>query len=271
VLRKDKQVVEDKNRRNYATEKWEQDLRAELAAKRAAQEKKPRMTRDEIALVETQRQRESEIRRSVQSISERLERGLNVLEAIIEGDASAAHEHLPRIQALLLEVAKSSQHLNGYGWLAGPRAVQVYITLAGDCTDPVDAYAHPMAAAILRHRQIDVPQNWSQEPLMEQTVRCMTALYEMLTDDMLDAEPVSPQTFAFCFALIESIVNESVKCQKEEYVAMLEMIVKLVEMHADLGGDEALPRQSMIQCMLALIDKFPKVAKAAQVCFSFKG
>jgi hypothetical protein len=264
VSKKDKQSADDKNRKNYATEKWEQDLRAELEAKRAAQQNKPKMTKEEYALVEAQRLKESEIRGAVQALNKNLDCGLAVLEAIVAGDAFAAHEYLPSIQALAFYVAESNRHLLPFGWTAAQRAMDIYFSLAKVCTEEISAFASAYAAATCRHRDLPVPLGWDQESLVDQTLRCVNALHELLTDEMVDQGPLSPQTLAFCFPLMECVVKAAVE-KKDDYADLLEKIVAIVELHADQGASEAMPRQTMIQTMLKLIDAFPQVAKAAQV------
>src|SRR5438067_8293528 len=81
LKRNKKNIIENRNRKDYQTEKWERELRESIAKKKG--EQTPKLTKEEQAAVDVQLAKESEIRKSVKRIRSKLTRGLDIIDALV--------------------------------------------------------------------------------------------------------------------------------------------------------------------------------------------
>src|SRR4051794_26780264 len=104
VLKRNKQVVEDRNRKDYADKMWEKQVRAEIAKKKGVTTQH-KLTKDEQATLDAQLAKESVIRKSTQSVYEHIKRGLQLVRAVVKGNSESMESRLVDLVRLLLKVA----------------------------------------------------------------------------------------------------------------------------------------------------------------------
>jgi type I site-specific restriction endonuclease len=101
VLAPKKDKVEDKNRRDYATEKWEAEVRASQLAKRAASGG-AKLSKADQAAVAAQLAKEAEIRAKIASVQAKLQRGMQVVRALVSSNASQVEKEVGTLAKALL-------------------------------------------------------------------------------------------------------------------------------------------------------------------------
>jgi len=94
VLAPKKDNNENKNSKNYATEKWEQEIRDSIAAKKAAQPGTQKLSKADQALVSAQRTKEAETRTKIAITRARLVRGVELIKCLIASNSEAVARHL---------------------------------------------------------------------------------------------------------------------------------------------------------------------------------
>jgi hypothetical protein len=95
VLNTKKPTVEDKNRKDYATEKWEREVRE-------SQTKKVTLSKADRLLVEAQLQKETEVRNTIADLQARLKRSLHLISSLTRADVDDFKLHLATVVNLLL-------------------------------------------------------------------------------------------------------------------------------------------------------------------------
>lgn len=126
LKRSQKNVVEDRNRKGYAEEKWEREVREQIAKKKGTDaSKQQKLTKDEQATVDAQMAKEAGIRKHVQEVYGKLIRGLQITRAMINGSKEALEERLVELVRILLAVAEK-----GAGVLVEENIVDTYLVNA---------------------------------------------------------------------------------------------------------------------------------------------
>jgi urease gamma subunit len=95
-----KDSAENKNRRDYATEKWEAEVRASLAQKRAATGAK--LSKADQAAVDAQRAKEAIIRGQIAAVQARMKRGLEIIAALVASNAERVKAEVGMLAKVLL-------------------------------------------------------------------------------------------------------------------------------------------------------------------------
>ncbi|CAG8475625.1 4963_t:CDS:10 [Paraglomus occultum] len=268
VLKRNKnKIVEDRNRKDYQTERWEREVREQIAKKKGASNTDtPKLTKDEQAAVDAQFAKESQIRKHVNEIREKMLRGLDIIDSMIRGNSGAMGERISELMQLLNVVVKKG------GKLFGQKAVETYLKI-GECTDDsVKSVILYVGIATLRVMDIqEVPEQWQEEPLGHLCTRVLFRL-RLITE----RTPLSPTSFTYCFALIYEIIQkkgieyvEASYDHESEYaggVALEQVALSLdiIKFHCSRGASSLLPRESMLESLLLIIKEVPKLSKKAR-------
>ena len=101
VLAKNRQTSENKNRKDYATEKWEQDVRDSLSKKKAATTGS-NLSKQDRALVAVQLAEESEIRKRISLQQAKLKRGVELCVSLVASNTEKMQRHVGELAGLLL-------------------------------------------------------------------------------------------------------------------------------------------------------------------------
>lgn len=106
MLTKDtKSVAENKNRKDYADHKWDQEVRASLAAKKAASGAaggSAKLSKADQALVDAQKAKEAEVRQRIAEVQARLRRGTELVASLIASNGAAAQREAGNLAKAML-------------------------------------------------------------------------------------------------------------------------------------------------------------------------
>lgn len=116
--------MENKNRKDYATEKWEQEVRDSLVKKKAATVGGKRSKQDE-ALVAAQLAKESEVRARILIQQAKLKRGVELVSSIVASNAEKMQRHVDELVKLLLSSA-----FGAGSFLSDERPFEVFLVRA---------------------------------------------------------------------------------------------------------------------------------------------
>lgn len=101
VLSTKKDAVESKNRKDYATEKWEQEVRDSQKQKKSTSVG-GNLSKAEKAMVAAQMVKEAEVRRQISACQARLNRGVELVSSLILSNSEAMNRHVGSLAQLLL-------------------------------------------------------------------------------------------------------------------------------------------------------------------------
>lgn len=121
VLSPKKEQVENKNRKNYDIEKWEEEVREQLAKKKATKIG-ANLSKQDKALVAAQMAKEADVREQIASTQARLRRGLELISALTDSRVSAVEAKVGTLADLLL-----SSVFGPGAFLVDSRAFEVFI------------------------------------------------------------------------------------------------------------------------------------------------
>lgn len=94
--------------KNAAIDKWDEETRSALAAKKKAPIA-PALSKADKALVDAQLKREAEIRQRMQGVVEDIRQGLSCIESLASTGAEGLAAHIPKLLSALLSAIKSPQ------------------------------------------------------------------------------------------------------------------------------------------------------------------
>ena len=120
---KSQKYIIDKSARDYDTLKWEEEVRAQLAAKKGQQKK---LSAEEQAKVNAQLAKEAVIREKVLSLEQKTGRGIGIIHGLATGPPTEAEIWMGPSLRVLLDVIEA-----GVGLLMGDTPDRVYL----DCSN----------------------------------------------------------------------------------------------------------------------------------------
>ncbi|RUS31239.1 hypothetical protein BC938DRAFT_478212 [Jimgerdemannia flammicorona] len=263
LKRNQKSTVEDRNRKGYAEEKWEREIREQIAKKKGTDaSKNQKLTKDEQATLDTQIAKEAGIRKHVQQVHEKLVRGLQIVRAMVAGGKEALEQRLVELVRILLAVA-----VKRAGVLVEEDIVDTYLELGKCASDRIESIREPLGLATLRGLKIyPIPERWEEEPLDHLVTR---VLYRLRS--VTERQPLGPASFSYCFPVLNQVIVEGgVGCDektplgKENAMEQVVIAVDIVGFHALQGDSPLLPRKEMVASLLMIIKEYPKSAKTAK-------
>ncbi|CAG8763342.1 4259_t:CDS:2, partial [Dentiscutata heterogama] len=158
VLKNKKQVVENRNKKDYHTEKWEREVREKIAQKKGTST--PKLTKEEQAAVSAQLAKESETRKTVENVRQKLIMGLDIVDAMVKGNSEATEQYIVELMNLLHQVLKKC------GPLIDGKAVNTYLNINLCTYEKIESIRNSIGLATLRIMQVqEIPEKWFQEPL----------------------------------------------------------------------------------------------------------
>jgi archaellum component FlaF (FlaF/FlaG flagellin family) len=254
VLKKKSDRLESRGRKTKDQE-WEDELRAELAAKNKHQQQR-KLTKEEQVAVDGQKKKEAAIRARVQQVYDQINLGLDILGALISSSSSSDALTLQALGAILA-MAKANA-----GLLVKDKLVDTYLAVGR--TQQVDIngpLADAVCLATLRCNQVEtLPARWLDEPLLDLMNRL---LYKLRFQT--ESRALSPSAFAFCFPVLYQVIKQGgVACPKASELAMeqVAMALDIVGFHVSLAHLSG--RQDIIDCLLYSIREYPAHSKAAK-------
>lgn len=260
--------MDDRNRKDYATDKWEQELRAELEAKRIAQNQRKtvKLTREQQVLVNEQLGKEAAIRKRVEALHRDQCNGVAMIEAIVANGNEECLNDIYRWLCHVVDVIRFADDVGGrpaqeLGWMVAEQCYHLVERVTAVTDERVRAMTEALLFAYLRHLEVDtIPYRWLDEDLTVQTRR----IVDQIRRDIQDNGALPAITFAVCFPLFNFVIREGVKGHAK-LKHLVDAAVDVLTAHSSLGTEGAMPRKAVIDLLLAVIAAFPKHAKAAQV------
>lgn len=281
VLSNKKRVV-DKNDKNYETNKWEEELRQELAKKGKVNKK---LSREEQHMVTEQLVKEASVRKDVDEKFSSIRSGLILIEQLVlatvhgnEGletfvDTGASSWYPAAIKSIL-ELLGSEIFKNPDVWnFLGAAAVNAFLDLSRLLSPRLGSLKPFVGVATLRIQSIAVPENLTDEPLLDLIGRI---LYRMKI--LSDQSPLDPLSLMYALPLLTETLENGIKVarknaskpvvtsefiQEDPEEEHLLLAVEIVGAHAEAFEDEAIPRGQILAVLISLL-KLPSRAKLAK-------
>ncbi|CAG8500654.1 3053_t:CDS:10 [Acaulospora colombiana] len=226
LKRNQKSIVENRNRKDYQTEKWEQEIREQIAKKKG-HTSAPKLSKDEQASVKLQLAKESQIRKHVEETRLKLIKGLDIIEAMVDGNAEATEPHIVELMRLLYTVVQKG------GPLIGEKGVNAYLKIGLCTSEKIEGIRVPIGLATLRSTNIqEIPEKWLQETLI------------------IQKGGIGP--------------HNGEAGEAELLMEQITLGLDIISFHSALGSSPLLPRTEMIQALLLVIKNYPKLAKTAR-------
>ncbi|CAB4435369.1 unnamed protein product [Rhizophagus irregularis] len=258
LKRNKKNIVENRNRKDYQTEKWERELRESIAKKKGDSSNTPKLTKEEQSAVDAQLTKESEIRKNMEILCLKLTRGLDIVDALVEGNSEAVEKHIVEIMRILINVVQKG------GPLIGDKGVNTYLRINKCTSEKIENIRDFIGLATLRTMNVkEVPERWLHEPLDNLVTRVLYRL-RFITERSL----LPPSSFSYCFPLIHQVVKKGgIKNDDEEEKDVMDQIalgLDVIYFHSSIGFSPLLPRTEMILILLQIIKEYPKLNKLAR-------
>ncbi|EJT96915.1 ARM repeat-containing protein [Dacryopinax primogenitus] len=256
VLAAKKPVVADKNRKDYAIEKWEQELRQSVAAKKAG--KTVTLSKQDQALVDAQLAKESEIRNSINRLQRQAERGLALVRSLVQGDNETFHQQLYSVVNLLLAGVLSHGSA-----LAGSAAFDTYLELSKCVSPRISETRRWIGISTLRAYNLAVvPPHLEAESVTYVVTR---VLYRLRS--LAEQSPFDPTSFMYITPLLTQLVSiGGIPLNAEDAESQLEQLalcLDLMRFHCSAFSEPLYPRLDIISSLLKLIAGYSKLLQTA--------
>ncbi|CAG8487765.1 9221_t:CDS:10 [Ambispora leptoticha] len=263
LKRNKKNVAENRNRKDYQTEKWEREVREEIAKKKGATKaaNAPKLSKDEQAAVNAQLAKESKIRKQVQEVHFRYIRGLDIIKAMIKGNAENLKDYVAELMRLLTFVVKNGRVL------VGDKAIETYLQLGLCTTENLSSIRVQIGVATLRAMEIsEIPEHWLEEPLGHLVTRVLYGL-RIVTE----RNPLPAASFSYCFSLIYQVIHkggflnlDNLEKDTDLSLEQVAFSLDIISFHSVIGYSPLIPRSEMIECLMHIIKEYPKLTKTAK-------
>ncbi|KAF3760981.1 ARM repeat-containing protein [Cryphonectria parasitica EP155] len=257
VLAKKENVIPNKNVKDYDTLKWEEDLRAQLAAKKGTQKK---LTADETAKVNAQLKKEVEIRKSVQHVAAQMLRGIGVVRSLATGPPTDASLWMGAAVNSLLDALDAGASL-----ITGDAGPQAYIALANRISDRLGSMRPFVGIATLRAHEISsLPENLQQEPFEDLVTR---VLYRLRFAG--EQRPFDTVSLIYILPLILFVIHRGgFGKTPDDRDAQLVLAIEFLSFHTSVCEDEAIPRLEVLSMLIFSMQHYAQHYKIAKDCFA---
>ncbi|KDQ56445.1 hypothetical protein JAAARDRAFT_36597 [Jaapia argillacea MUCL 33604] len=244
----------DKKGKDADIAKWEAEVRKTLANKKTVTS--AAVSKQDQALVQAQLQKEAEIRRRVNTIQNRLGRGLHLVHSLVSARVDEFRSYISSVATLLLDGAFDKAVS-----LVGTSSFDAYIALASCCSDRLDIMRKWIGVATLRSLRVKgIPEEIQAEPLNLLVIR---VLYRLRS--LSEQSPLDSSTFAYSFHLLGQILIKGALELSEEDDPLEQIVLSLdiVKFHAGEFSDSAFPRKSTMDALIQVMQQQPRLAKDA--------
>jgi hypothetical protein len=273
VLETAKKVVENKNTKDYETQKWEQSLKKEISKKNQASKK---YTKEELEVIAQQLSKESVIRASVTKIYNSLQRSIGIIRALSKnGD--------------LLENGKTkwvSSSVDGLlnviavpvtSDLIGAAVTEAFLSLSNVISSKLSQLKYFIGVATLRIKEIgNLDDDLKQEPLLDLISR---VLFKVKFAS--DQQPFDLITLTYILPLLTAVLEQgklvSIKNAKkpvskndeffeeDKEEEQLLLSIEIISNHAEEFKNPVIPRSQIFNVLLSLL-ALPAKARLAKDC-----
>ena len=265
--------VEDKNSKDYETKKWEEELKSELAKKKAPQKK---LTKEEQILVNTQLAKESAIRQEIQTVVDEMSRSINIITEITNNATqvdNGSSVWYPVAISKLLELARDNLSFCFFGTLP----IDAFINLSNLLSHKLGLLKEFVGVATLRIYGVKgIPENYFEEPILSLVGRLLFRI-----KILADSSPLDSLSLSYILPLLIKVLengkaiaikNSSKQAVTSEFVEedpeeeQLLLAIEIIATHSEAFEDETIPRVEILDVLISLM-KLPSKAKLSKECF----
>ncbi|KAJ3552008.1 hypothetical protein NM688_g4384 [Phlebia brevispora] len=244
-----------KKGKGYKDAQWEAEVRKSLASKKK-DAGSATLSKQDLALVQAQLDKESEIRKHVENIKARLQRGLEFVHSLAIARVEL-HAHMASIIELLLNGAFSTAAVA----FVGAKAFDAYLDLSRCCSERLDTFQQWVGVATLRSLQVEgVPEEMQVEPLNSLVPR---VLYRLRF--LSEQSPFDVTTFAYTTPLLTQIFTKGAVglTEEDDPLEQATLSLDIIKFHCGEFADVHFPRLQTIHSLIQVIRHQPKLAKEA--------
>lgn len=257
VLAKKDNAVPNKNTKDYNTLKWEEELRAQIAAKKGLQKK---LSAEETAKVNAQLRKESQIRKQVQHVAAQLLRGIGIVRSLATGPPTEASLWMSTAVESLLNALDAGASL-----ITGEAAPTAFIALSDRISDRLGTMRPFVGVATLRaHEVTALPQNLQEEPFEDLVTR---VLYRLRFAG--EQRPFDTVSLIYILPLILHVLRKGgFGSTADDRDAQLVLAIEFLSFHTRVCEDEAVPRSDLLSVLIFSMQQYGQHYKIAKDCFA---
>ncbi|KIW75546.1 hypothetical protein Z517_10288 [Fonsecaea pedrosoi CBS 271.37] len=250
-------ILDNKNQKDYDVLKWEEEIRAQLAKKKGAPQKK--LTADQQAKVDAQLRHESATRARLRLISSKIRRGARFIESLAHGPPTDAGLWMsPAITALMGSLEA------GAALIVEDEIVSAYLACSDKISDRLGTMRLFVGVAALRSvRNANVPEHLCVEPLAELGTR---VLYRLRF--AAEQRPFDTATTAYALPLIFSVLEHGKigDVTGEDADAQVLLALEFLSFQMGSGADEHLPRANILRHLISAMRKYNQHHRIIRDC-----
>ncbi|EXJ63580.1 uncharacterized protein A1O5_11341 [Cladophialophora psammophila CBS 110553] len=250
-------ILENKNQKDYDVLKWEEEIRAQLAKKKGAPQKK--LTADQQAKVDAQLKQESATRARVRSISSNIRRGAKFIESLARGPPTDAGLWMsPAITALLGSLEA------GASLIVEDEIVSAYLACSDKISERLGNMRLFVGVATLRSlRNANVPEHLCVEPLAELGTR---VLYRLRF--AAEHRPFDTASTAYALPLIFSVLENGKigDVTGDDADAQALLALEFLSFQMGSGADEHLPRADILRHLISAMQTYNQHYRIIRDC-----
>lgn len=257
VLSKKSETAVEKNSKSYQQDKWDREVREQIAKKKAAAAN-GKLSKQDQALVDAQLKVETSTRHKLADIQQKMLRGLNILSHLLKGRTDVFDRHLGEIEELIIVLT-----FDVPAELVGTEAALLYQELSSVCSPIEPATSQFVGIAVLRAQGATcIPETLTEEPLAEQVTRLLSRL---LTISNLSIP--EPPAVMYILPLLSSVISSGglglSSDNREEALEQLTLCVTIIDGLTSVMYRPEYPRLSIIRDLLSAASNHPTLAKSA--------
>ncbi|OCK83759.1 ARM repeat-containing protein [Lepidopterella palustris CBS 459.81] len=246
----------EKNTKDYDTLKWEEELRAQLAAKKGQTKK---LTADEQGKVNAQLAKEAAIRREVTALEIKMRRGVGIIQSLATGPPTEAEQWMGPAANLLIQNIRA-----GAGLILGEIPAIAFIKCAQRISTRLGALRPFVGVATLRAiGTLQLSSAYQQEPLGDLVTR---VLYRLRF--MSEQRPLDSVTLTYCFPLIFLVLEKGgiARSSPEDTDEQIVLALEFLSFHTNSCSDQRLPRRELIGILISSMQRFNQHYKIVKDC-----
>ncbi|PCH35750.1 ARM repeat-containing protein [Wolfiporia cocos MD-104 SS10] len=243
-----------KRGRGYEDAQWEAEVRKSLANKKGTAQ--ATLSKQDLALVQAQLDKESKIRQRVALVKAKLERGLHLVHSLVAARVEELRTYLSSTSSLLLRGAFDKATT-----LVGFASFERYLELAQVCSDRLETFRTWIGVATLRSLAVEgIPEDFQVEPLNALVLR---VLYRLRT--LSEQSPLDAATFSYASPLLSQVLIKGgiAIAEDDDPLEQVALAVDILKFHAGEFSDATFPRSRTMEDLLHVIKSQPKLAKDA--------
>ncbi|KAJ6069490.1 hypothetical protein N7499_011377 [Penicillium canescens] len=244
---KSKQPAFDKSTKDYDTLKWEEELRAQLAAKKGQQQKK--LTAEEHSKVKAQLAKEAKIREDVQQEIKRIERGAGLIKGLASGPLNDVEGWINAAVSCLLAQAQA-----GAGLFVGDVVSRAFVACADEVSSRLGNLRSFVGIATLRAiGNTNLPAEMELEPLGQLVTRI---LYRLRFAS--EQRPFDTASLAYVLPLISLVLTQNGidEAKGEEEGTQVLLALEFLSFHSGSFTDTRLPRVEVLSQLLSAMQRY---------------